>query len=202
AISVRGLPSQPPIMCGGRITEWIGGTFAAVAALAAVTRARKSGQGDHIDFSLCEVMNIGSTTYLDFMNSLMGRPAPTGPARSVEVPSIEPTLDGWDGFNTNSHQQFTDFLLLIERQDPLAEPEWAQIGTRMARMDEWNAIVRAFTTQHPTAEIVERASLLRIPVAPVCSGRTVLDHVHLKERGVFVPNPTGGFLQPRPPYLM
>src|SRR5690606_17693402 len=54
AISVRGLPSQPPIMCGGRITEWIGGTFAAVAALAAVTRARKSGQGDHIDFSLCE----------------------------------------------------------------------------------------------------------------------------------------------------
>lgn len=202
AISVRGLPSQPPIMCGGRITEWIGGTFAAVAALGAVTRARKTGQGEHVDFSLCEVMNIGSTTYLDFMSSLMGRPERTAPARSVEVPSIEPTLDGWVGFNTNSRQQFNDFLLLIERQDLMAEPEWAQIATRMARMDEWNAIVRAFTTQHPTAEIVERASLLRIPVAPVCSGRTVLDHVHLKERGVFVPNPTGGFLQPRPPYLM
>ena len=88
ALSVRGLPSQPPIMCGGRITDWIGGTFAAVAALGAVTRARRCGQGEHVDFSLCEVMNIGSTTYLDFMNSLMGRPAPVGPARSVEVPSI------------------------------------------------------------------------------------------------------------------
>jgi len=202
ALSVRGLPSQPPIMCGGRITDWIGGTFAAVAGLAAVMRARNSGQGEHVDFSLCEVMNIGSTTYLDFMNSLMGRPALTTPPRSVEVPSIEPTLDGWVGFNTNSHQQFTDFLLLIERQDLLAQPEWAQIGTRMARMDEWNAIVRAFTTQHTTEEIVARASLLRIPVAPVCSGRSVLDHVHLKARGVFVPNPTGGFPQPRPPYLM
>jgi len=202
ALSVRGLPSQPPIMCGGRITDWIGGTFAAVAGLAAVMRARHCGQGEHVDFSLCEVMNIGSTTYMDLMSSLMGRPALTTPPRSVEVPSIEPTLDGWVGFNTNSHQQFTDFLLLIERQDLMAQPEWAQIGTRMARMDEWNAIVRAFTTRHTTAEIVERATLLRIPVAPVCSGRTVLDHVHLQARGVFVPNPSGGFLQPRPPYRM
>ena len=202
ALSVRGLQSQPPIMCGGRITEWIGGTFAAVAALAAITRAQHSGQGELIDFSLCEVMNIGSTTYMDFMNSLMGRPELLTPPRSVEVPSIEPTLDGWVGFNTNSHQQFTDFLLLIERQDLLAEPAWAQIATRMARMDEWNAIVRAFTTRHTTAEIVERATLLRIPVAPVCSGKTIFEHVHMKARGVFVENPSGGFQQPRPPYLV
>jgi len=201
-ISVRGLQSQPPIMCGGMITEWIGGTFAAVAALAASRHARETGHGEHIDFSLCEVMNIGSTTYLDLMDHMNGRPEPLGGPRSVELPSIEPTLDGWVGFNTNSNQQFTDFLLLIERPDLLAEPEWAMMSTRMARMDEWNEIVRAWTTQHTTAEIVERASLLRIPVAPVQSGKTVFDHVHLQERGVFKKNPSGGFLQPRPPYLM
>ena len=201
-ISVRGLQSQPPIMCGGLITEWIGGTFAAVAALAAARHARKTGQGEHIDFSLCEVMNIGSTTYLDLMDHMNGRPEPLGGPRSVELPSIEPTLDGWVGFNTNSNQQFTDFLLLIERPDLLAEPEWAMMSTRMEKMDEWNEIVRAWTTQHTTAEIVERASLLRIPVAPVQSGKTVFDHVHLQERGVFEKNPSGGFLQPRPPYLM
>lgn len=202
AVSVRGLQSQPPVMCGGRTTEWIGGTFSAVAGLAAARRARASGQGELIDFSLCEVMNIGSTTYLDLMDHLNGRPEPVGGPRSVELPSIEPTLDGWVGFNTNSNQQFTDFLLLIERPDLLEQKEWAMMGTRMARMDEWNEIVRAWTTKHTTAEIVERASLLRIPVAPVCSGKTVFDHVHLRERGVFVENPSGGFLQPRPPYLL
>ncbi len=202
AISTRGLQSQPPVMCGGQITEWIGGTFAAVAALAATRAARVSGQGEHIDFSLCEVMNIGSTTYLDLMDHLNGRPEPLGGPRSVELPSIEPTLDGWVGFNTNTNQQFTDFLLLIERPDLLAETDWAMMQTRMAKMDEWNEIVRAWTTQHTTAEIVERASLLRIPVAPVNSGRTVFEHVHLKERGVYKKNPTGGFLQPRPPYLL
>ncbi|MBB85511.1 MAG: CoA transferase [Deltaproteobacteria bacterium] len=198
----RGLQSMPPVMCGGQTTEWIGGTYSAVAGLAAARRARANGQGEHIDFSLCEVMNIGSTTYADLMDHLNGRPEPVGAPRSVEVPSIEPTKDGWVGFNTNSNQQFTDFLLLIERPDLLEDTEWAMIGTRMARMDEWNEIVRSWTTQHTTEEIVERASLLRIPVAPVCSGRTVLDHIHLKERGVFKTNPTGGFQQPRSPYLM
>lgn len=202
AISTRGLQSMPPIMCGGQTTEWIGGTFAAVAGLAAARRGRATGQGEHIDFSLAEVMNIGSTTYLDLMDHMNGRPEPLGGPRSVELPSIEPTKDGWVGFNTNSNQQFTDFLLLIERPDLLEEPEWAQMATRMARPDEWNEIVRSWTTQHTTAEIVERASLLRIPVAPVNSGRTVFDHVHLRERGVFKTNPTGGFEQPRPPYLM
>ncbi|MCB9726111.1 MAG: CoA transferase [Spirochaetaceae bacterium] len=202
AIAGRGLATMPPFMCGGRTTEWIGATFAAVAGLAAAHRARATGQGEAIDFSLAEVMNIGSTTYADLMYALAGRPEPRPLARSVEIPSIEPTLDGWVGFNTNSAQQFSDFLLLIERPDLQEAPEWRQIATRMARMDEWNEIVRAFTTRHTTDEIVERASLLRIPVAPVNSGRSVFDHVHLRERGVFVRNPSGDFEQPRQPYLL
>src|SRR5688572_18393473 len=42
--------------------------------------------------------------------------------------------------------------------------------------------------------------MLRIPVAPVHDGRTVKEHEHFAARGVFVKNPSGGFLQPRPPY--
>jgi crotonobetainyl-CoA:carnitine CoA-transferase CaiB-like acyl-CoA transferase len=201
SIGTRGLAAQPPVMAGGRITEWVGGTFAAVAALAALRRARAHGLGEHIDFSLLEVMCIAGTTYTDLLHSLIGRPNVAGtPARSIELPSIEPTKDGWVGFNTNSAQQFRDFLVLIERTDLLEDEELARITGRWARMDEWNAAVRAWTTQHTTAEIVERAALLRIPVAPVHDGRTVKEHEHFAARGVFVKNPSGGFLQPRPPY--
>ena len=49
SIATRGLASQPPIMAGGRTTEWVGGTFAAVAALAAVRRARAHGLGEHVE---------------------------------------------------------------------------------------------------------------------------------------------------------
>jgi crotonobetainyl-CoA:carnitine CoA-transferase CaiB-like acyl-CoA transferase len=200
SIGSRGRRDQPPVMAGGRTTEWLGGTYAAVAALAAVQRARRTGRGEQIDFSLLEVMNIAATTYTDLMYALAGSPPITGPARTVEIPSIEPTRDGWVGFNTNSRQQFDDFLVLIERSDLRGDAKLASIAGRWARMEEWNRIVREWTLRHTTAEIVERATLLRIPVAPVNNGRTVLEHEQFTARGVFVENPGGRFLQPRPPY--
>lgn len=202
SLGTRGLRSQPPIMAGGRITEWVGGTFAAVAALGAVQRARATGVGEHVDFSLLEVMNIAGSMYADLFHALAGRPPTDAPARSVEIPSIEPTADGWVGFNTNSRQQYRDFLLLIERTDLLDDAALATLPGRWSRMDEWNSLVRDWTTRHTTAEIVERASLLRIPVAPVNDGATVRQHEQFLARGVFVPNPSGAFLQPRPPYLI
>jgi crotonobetainyl-CoA:carnitine CoA-transferase CaiB-like acyl-CoA transferase len=202
SLATRGVPDRAPFAAGGRIGDWVGGTFAAVAALAAVRRAREHGFGEHVDFSLCEVVNIAGTMYSDLFHSLAGRPPLARPARSVELPSIEPTRDGWVGFNTNSRQQYEDFLLLIERPDLKADPELARPDARWRRMDEWNALVRAWTTQHTTAEVVERAALLRIPVAPVQDGRQVTEHPHFIARGVFVKNPDGDFVQPRPPYQM
>jgi crotonobetainyl-CoA:carnitine CoA-transferase CaiB-like acyl-CoA transferase len=68
------------------------------------------------------------------------------------------------------------------------------------RFEGWNAIVRDYTSKHTTAELIERASLLRIPVAPVNNGETVQRHEQLVARGVFRPSADGDFVQPRPPY--
>ena len=200
SIGTRGLAGGEPFQAGGRITEWIGGTFAAVAALAAVQRAARTGHGELVDFSLLEVMNIAASNFMDLFASLAGRPAITGPSQSVETPSIEPTADGYVGFCTNSAQQFSDFLLLIGRPDLCEDKALFQVGGRGARFAEWNEIVHAYTRQHTTAEIVEQASLLRIPVAPVNNGETVQQHEQLVARRAIVDDPKGRFRQPRPPY--
>jgi len=200
SIGTRGLAGQVPFQAGGRITEWIGGTYAAVGAFAAVWRARHTGVGEHMDFSLLEVMNIAATNFFDLFHSLLGRPDSTEFMRTLETPSIEPCADGFVGFCTNSNQQFQDFLVLIERPDLLEDTELAQVAGRLARFEEWNEIVHAWTQKHTTQEIVERASRLRIPVAPVLNGETVLQHEHFVARGVFTDDPTGRFKQPRPPY--
>ncbi len=202
SLSTRGLRAQPPVMAGGKITEYIGGTYAAVAALAATRYAQQSGYGEVIDFSLAEVMSIAGTAFADLMSSLWGRPEIPGKLRNVEVPSIEPTKDGWVGFATMSFQQFSDFLVMIGRPDLQEQKDLHQAMGRSKRMDEWNEIVHAWTKQHTTAEIIELAALMRIPVAPVNNGKTVVEHEQLKERKVFVKNPGGNFLQPRPPYLI
>lgn len=207
SLSTRGRRDQPPVMAGGKITEYVSGTFAAVAALAAVMRAQKTGIGEYIDFSMLEVFNIAGTSYADMMSSLWGRPEVSGVMRNVEVPSIEPTKDGWVGFATNSFQQYSDFLVMIGRPDLLEQKDLANAQGRSKRMQEWNEIVHAWTRQHTTAEILEIAALLRIPVAPVNNGKTVFEQEQLISRKVFVENPKSTstqktFLQPRPPYLI
>jgi crotonobetainyl-CoA:carnitine CoA-transferase CaiB-like acyl-CoA transferase len=197
----RGHPGLPPYQAGGRIGEWTTGSYAAPAALAAVLAARRTGTGVHVDCSMIEVMAIAASVFADVMHSLNGRPALDGTiARSPETPSIEPASDGWVGFNTNTGAMFQSFLLMIERPDLLDDTELAGLAGRIARLDEWTDIVRAWTQEHTVAEILERAAELRIPSAQVHSGETVLDDEHLSARGVFVRNPAG-FRQPRQPSL-
>lgn len=201
AIACRGRPDQPPIHAGGGIAEWTAGAYAGPAVLSALLRARRTGRGEHIDLAVADVMGIAATTFSDLAHSMRGGGHDFDRvARSVEAPSIEPALDGWVGFNTNTALQYQGFVLMIERPD-LIDTEWSQIGERAGRLDEWNAMVHPWTSRHTVAEIIKAASDLRVPVAEVNDGRSVLDNEQFAARGVFVRNP-GGFLQPRPPYLM
>jgi crotonobetainyl-CoA:carnitine CoA-transferase CaiB-like acyl-CoA transferase len=200
SIAVRGLPGREPYQAGARTTEWMGGTFASVAALAALQHARRSGSGEHIDFSLQEVMALAATTYMDLMWGLFGRPPLSGSMQNVETPSIHRTRDGFVGFNTNTRQQMQDFLIVIERPDLLESGEFDQVPDRLVRLEEWEAIVNSWTAEHTTAEIVEKAAMFRVPVAPVVNGRTVLEHEHLVAREIYSEDPSSGFQRPRPPY--
>ena len=140
SITPRGTHDMDPFQLGGRIVEWVAGAYAGVGALAAVRRSRTVGDGELVDVSLCEVANLTAGNYADLFQSLAGRPEldPSVPYRTVEIPSIEPTLDGWVGFNTNTRDQWESFCILIERPDLLETAEFASLATRIARSDEWN----------------------------------------------------------------
>jgi crotonobetainyl-CoA:carnitine CoA-transferase CaiB-like acyl-CoA transferase len=198
----RGAPGWPAFQAGGRISEWTTGSYAAPAMVAGVIAARRNGVGAHIDCSMLEVMAIAGSTFSDVMHSILGRyPLDGTVARGYETPSIEPASDGWVGFNTNTGAMFQSFLLMIERPDLLEDAELAGLAGRTRRIDEWSAIVRAWTSQHTVADILERAAELRIPATEVYSGETVLGNEQLVNREAFIANPDG-FLQPRPPYLV
>ncbi len=204
SIGMRGLMGMEPIQAGGRIGEWAAGVYSAVAALPAIFRANATGQGEHIDTSILETANMVYTNFSESMNRLMNG-SPDVPEHaflspSVETPSIEPTADGYVGFCTNTRQQFSDFLLLIERPELREDEQLAQFAGRLMRFAEWNGIMHEWLAQKKTDEIVELASLLRIPVAPICNGETVQRHEQLVARGVFGPDAEGRFVQPRRSY--
>ncbi len=122
--------------------------------------------------------------------------------RSVEVPSIEPALDGWVGFAMLSAQQWQDFTVMIDRPDLADDPGLAQQLGRWPRRHDVEEAVHAWTQKHTVDEIVELASAFRIPVAPVGTGATIPAMGHFREVGTYVDGSQPGVLWPRVPYRL
>ncbi len=198
--AARGTPARPPIAAGGRLGEWLGGAYAAVAALTAYHGMRRSGRGEHVDLALLEVMALTMAPNAMVWESLAGQPSPF--TRTVEVPSIEPARDAYVGFCTITAQQWRDFLVLIERPDLVDDETLVKWDERVRRVADVNAMIHRWTRQHAVDEIIERAAALRIPVGAIGTGETVAHFDHFVARGVFVPHPGATFVQPRPPYRL
>jgi crotonobetainyl-CoA:carnitine CoA-transferase CaiB-like acyl-CoA transferase len=198
SIAGRGWPGSEPLQAGGRIGEWLAGTFAAVASAAAVRHARSGGGGAVIDVSIYESMVVVMGSLSAMSASVLGDDALLT-QRSLELPSIVPTADGMIGFCTITAQQFQDFLVLIDRPDLLDDDDLASMPGRVRRRDEFLAMVQRWTETRTTDEILDLAVALRIPVTPIGTPASVMRVDHFVERGVFVES-TRGVSQPRVPY--
>ena len=199
SMSTRGTLDRPPLTAGGATGEWSTGTFAALGALTFLHQSMRSGRGDHLDVSMLETLMLTHTTYAALFASYLGqRGFPN--TRTIELPSIEPASDGWIGFCTISAQQFSDFAALVGHPEWADDPAWSSQAGRLAKQSEFRAAVAEWTTQRTVADIVEEATLWRIPVAVIGDGATIPRIEQFVARDSFVPNPRGGFLQPAVPY--
>jgi crotonobetainyl-CoA:carnitine CoA-transferase CaiB-like acyl-CoA transferase len=195
----RGFPDRPPVYAGGRLGEWIAGSYAGAAALVLRTASRRRAQrGQHIDVSMLECVCVAMSLYAQLTASLSGKP-PSG--RTVEIPSVERSADGWIGFCTITGQMFRDFLLMIDRADLLDDHTIIDPKLRQGRFGDFQKIIEEWTTTLPSAAIEDIASALRIPVSPLGMPETITANEHFAVRNVFVEHPAG-FLQPRRPYLV
>jgi crotonobetainyl-CoA:carnitine CoA-transferase CaiB-like acyl-CoA transferase len=201
ATGFRGFPEGPPVSVGGRVGEYVGGVYAAVGILAAARGGWPSaGAGGvrHVDLSLLECMTQSMQGYEWLHASLMGL---SGFSRSVEVPSIEPAKDGWVGFSMVTGQQWRDFATMVGQPALVDDPELClQLG-RWPRRAEVYALVHPWLATRTVDEVVQHASLFRVPAAAIGTGATIVDMDHFAARRVFVANPAG-FHQPRPPWQM
>ncbi|OBI46691.1 CaiB/BaiF CoA-transferase family protein [Mycobacterium colombiense] len=198
SIAGRGWPDDEPVQAGGRLGEWLAGTFAAAVAAATTRHATRSGRGEVIDVSTYEAMAIAMGGLSAMSASVLGADSLLH-ERSLELPSIVPTADGMVGFCTITAQQFQDFLVMIERADLVDDAELASFAGRVERRDEFLGMVTEWTGSRTTQEIVDLAVAFRIPVAPIATPEMLPKVDHFVERGVFAESPAG-VLAPRVPY--
>ena len=197
SIAGRGRPDGEPLYAAGRLSELAGGVFAAPAALAAARHLLRTGVGAHIDVSCAE-----ATT--DRHEPVPGPDVPddrwhsSRAGRMIMFPGIEATADGWVGLNTNSAQKLEDLIVLVGRADLLGDTD---VRSDPVRKAESERSIRSWLLEHTTAEVLELATELRIPVAPIGNGEMLPGLDHFVARGVFVKEPYT-LTAPRPPYAI
>ncbi|MEZ4282762.1 MAG: CoA transferase [Myxococcota bacterium] len=197
SLEYRGFPWREPVAAGGRVCDWVAGSFAAVSALAAWISARRDGAGQIVDLSSFEAALQCLTIFGDIGSQFLGGLLP----RAIEIPSIEPTKDGHIGICTQTGQQWSDFCAMLGRQDIAEDPRFLEGRERMEQIDFMQEFIHGWMKQKTTAEVVELCELIRIPVAPIGNGKDLPLFDHFQARGVYGRAP-GGFLQPRPPYRL
>src|SRR4029078_3191257 len=68
ATGSRGYPDGPPIAVGGRLGEWVAGTYAAVGAIAALRRSRPT----HVDVALLDCIAVTMAMMPSIFASMSG----------------------------------------------------------------------------------------------------------------------------------
>jgi crotonobetainyl-CoA:carnitine CoA-transferase CaiB-like acyl-CoA transferase len=195
----RGTPNRPPLLCGGRPGDWAAGTYGAIGALAALRRARTAGIGDLVDVAALDALMFSQPLFPVTWFEMAGEPF--RPVRSSQLPNLHPTADGYVALQTTTGQQWLDFCTMIGRDDWYGDERLARGTYRTLHRPELEAVIDAWTSARPTVEIVELATLMRIPVAEVGNGETLPRFDHLVEGGWFTRNPAG-FVQPSVPYRL
>ena len=89
---------------------------------------------------------------------------------------------------TTTGQQWLDFCVMIGRDDWVADERIARGTYRTLHRDEIESVIDAWTSVRTTADIVELATVMRVPVAEVGNGANLPHFDHLVDGGWFATN--------------
>jgi crotonobetainyl-CoA:carnitine CoA-transferase CaiB-like acyl-CoA transferase len=183
---LTGEPDTPPARIGApSIVDHMTGLTSTIGLLAALLRARETGQGCDVDTCLYDVtlhqLGYAASWYLNdgFVSQRQVR---SGHYSLAPVQTF-PCADGWI-FIMCMTQKFWDALLkVLGRQDLAERPEFRTMASRNEHREALTGLLDAEFRQHPTHHWLARLEGV-LPVAPVRSLEEALRSDFARESGM------------------
>ena len=187
---VTGFPDRAPVRVGVSLGDTLAALYAVIGALVALHhRDVNGGKGQVVDAALYEAV------FAD-MESLLPEYAQSGYVRQrsgASLPGIAPsnTYTCGDGgyvvVGGNSDGIFKRLMRAIERPDLADDPSLAHNDGRVARTDEIDAAITAWTSRHTLDEVVSVLERADVPVGKIYTAADIYADPHYRARGMIEP---------------
>jgi crotonobetainyl-CoA:carnitine CoA-transferase CaiB-like acyl-CoA transferase len=183
-------PELPPLKAPGHHATIIVATEAATVALAAVDRARRTGRGDHIDFS-CFAAAAKITEFAPAVVSFLDVDASRIGARTVSPWGIYRCADGLMQLICPEQPQWEALVNLM------GNPEWALLDVladgpgRSENADLIDLHLSEWMASQQVDDLYHTAQQARVAMTPVATMAQLEANPQLATRGFFVRDPDG-----------
>jgi crotonobetainyl-CoA:carnitine CoA-transferase CaiB-like acyl-CoA transferase len=174
-------PPGRPLRAGAPVVDILGGTFGALAILAALQERQRTGRGQFVKSSLFE-----STAYMLAQamaaEKIGGKPVPPMPARVSSWCVYEPfpSRDGKLLFvaitTDNIWKRFCEAFALT---DLLRDPELQTNEQRVKGRPRILPIIADIVARHDIADMMKKLEALSVPFAPLATPGDLFDDPHL-----------------------
>lgn len=187
-MSLTGEPGRPSVRLGIPAGDTIAGMYAAVAALAALSDLRRSGEGQTIDISMldCQLSMLSYQAQYALTAGVTPGPQASG---HDSIPTYR-SFTGRDGrqfvVTANTQKMWEHLCEIIGRPDLPLTPIFATQKARLENKHElWRILEAAFygeVTQH----WIDRLGAAGVPVAPIRNVPEALQDAKDHGRGMIV----------------
>lgn len=183
-------PELPPLKAPGHHATIVVATEAATVALAAVDRARRTGRGEHIDFS-CFAAAAKITEFAPAVVSFLDADASRLGSRTVSPWGIYQCADGLMQLICPEQAQWEALVGLM------GNPEWALLEFladgpgRSENADLIDLHLTEWMATQPVDDLYHRAQRARVAMTPVTTMAQLEANTQLMARGFFAHDPNG-----------
>ena len=185
---LTGEPGRVPVRCGISIGDTLAALHGTIGILTALYHRKvNGGRGQVIDVALNEaVFNV--------MESLIPEYSAFGAVREAAgsaLPGIAPSnayrcSDGFVLIAGNGDSIFKRLMQAIGREDLGADPALGDNAGRVARVEELDAAIEAWTLQRPVAEVLDVLGRVKVPAGKVYTARDIAEDPHYRARDMLL----------------
>jgi formyl-CoA transferase len=181
-------PGRTPVRVGVSIGDTLAALHGVIGILMCLHERQRSGRGQIVDMALHEaVFNCMESLLPEY--SAFG--AVRGPAGSA-LPGIAPSnayrcRDGHALVAGNGDSIYRRLMTVIGRADLAADPALADNAGRVARVDEIDAAIEAYTATRSVAEVLAALDAASVPAGRIYTVADIAGDPHYQARGMLQP---------------